>query len=131
MKNESVSLQSEINITPLVDVVLVLLIIFMVMSPFSLREYEVAIPSPAIPSLKIPSIPITVDQLDENTVYLNQEFVPMRLLAHRLQDTIAKHPKGTVLYSGKDELTYGTAIQTLDLIRNSGAERIGIVRGQK
>ena len=127
MKNESVTLQSEINITPLVDVVLVLLIIFLVTSPLSQKLYQVNIPSKGLHDGPMASIQIMVEQTDEKTVYLNRQLVPLSLLSSRLGEWMAKWPSGSVLYSGNDELSYGTAIQTLDLIRNSGVERISII----
>src|SRR5262245_12744784 len=103
MKNELANLQSGINVTPLVDVVLVLLIIFLVTSPLSQRLYQVSLPSESR-GRPIPSVQIMVKQMDETAVYLNQEFVPMHLLLFRLRDALRKQPNASVLYSGKDEL---------------------------
>jgi len=126
MGNEPLALRSEISVDPLVDVALVLLIILILTMMASHEFYRLDQPSGRCGG-PLPAV-IVVEQINKETIYLNHEFVPMGHLSGRLRNWIKKWPSGIVLYSGTNEITYGTAIQTLDLIRNSGTERIGIVR---
>jgi biopolymer transport protein TolR len=131
MKNRSASLQSEINVTPLVDVVLVLLIIFMVVSPVTQRLYEVNASSSKPAPVGASKLQIVVTQISEDKIYLNRESVNFNLLSSRLQQLLKGQTNTTIFFSGSNELSYGMALRTLDLIRNAGAENIGIITGEQ
>ena len=121
--------KSDINITPLVDVVLVLLIIFMVITPLLQMGYDVKVPpktnqpqdQPPPPDLIIVSITPT------NKYYLNKDEVNAQTLSLRLTEILKNRANKTVFFSGDDGANYGEVVKTMDLIRNSGAKNIGIV----
>ena len=123
------SLKSDINVTPLVDVVLVLLIIFMVLTPLLQMGYDVNVPPKATveASQVISKEQLIVTQKDPDKVYLNREQIDIKQLPLRLTDILKHRSDKTVFFSADDELGYGTVITTMDVIRNSGAERIGII----
>ena len=123
------SLQSDINVTPLVDVVLVLLIIFMVVTPLLQMGYDVNVPPKATAdtSQVISKEQLVVTQVNKDKVYLNREQVDIKQLPLRLSDILKHRRDKTVFYSADDELNYGAVMETMDLIRNAGAERIGII----
>jgi biopolymer transport protein TolR len=122
-------LQSDINVTPLVDVVLVLLIIFMVVTPLLQMGYDVNVPPKATAdtSQVISKEQLVVTQVNAEKVYLNREQVDIKQLPLRLSDILKRRRDKTVFYSADDELNYGLVMLTMDLIRNAGAERIGII----
>jgi biopolymer transport protein TolR len=117
-------MQSEINITPLVDIVLVLLIIFMVVTPLLNQGYDV---STAQQSIGIPTTGrfVLVEQNGSEYVNVNHNAVPLTELKDQLKQLLPKN-ENSVVYAGADNLVYGTVAQTLDTIRDSGAARIAI-----
>ena len=123
------SLKSDINVTPLVDVVLVLLIIFMVLTPLLQMGYDLNVPPKATAetSVVVSREQLVVTQVQQNKVYLNREEIDLNQLPLRLTDILKKRRDKTVFFSADDDLNYGVVVTTMDAIRNSGAERIGII----
>ena len=120
---------SDINITPLVDVVLVLLIIFMVLTPLLQMGYDVNVPpkKTALASEISSKQQLIVTMIRQDSVYLNREQVPITQLPQRLSEILRNRSDKTVFFAGDDEVNYGIVISTMDIIRNAGAEKIGIV----
>lgn len=123
------SLKSDINVTPLVDVVLVLLIIFMVLTPLLQMGYDVNVPPKATAeaSAVISKEQLIVSQRDQRRVFLNRVEVDVAQLPLKLTEILKHRSDKTVFYAADDELNYGVAMQTMDMIRGAGAERIGII----
>jgi len=123
------SLKSEINVTPLVDVVLVLLIIFMVIIPILQMGHPVNTP----PENKSNFVaPPTADQLivrmDRNGhAFLNKEEVPMANFAVRLKQVTENRGNKIVFFAADGELFYGQVAEFMDLCRNNGAPNLGVV----
>ena len=121
------TLKSEINVTPLVDVVLVLLIIFMVVIPILQMGYPVDTP----PENKTAAVvPPSADQLivrmdRDGRTYLNKEEVPIAQFPGRLKQM--NRGKKIVFFAADGELPYGQVAEFMDLCRNNGAEKLGIV----
>jgi biopolymer transport protein TolR len=123
-------LKSDINVTPLVDVVLVLLIIFMVLTPLLQLGYDVNVPPKATAQSAMDVVnkqQLIVTQTVPEKVYLNREQIDVKQLPLRLTDILKKRNDKTVFFSADDELNYGVVISTMDMIRNSGAAKIGII----
>ena len=70
---------------------------------------------------------LVVTQTVPEKVYLNREQIDVKQLPLRLTDILKKRNDKTVFFSADDELNYGVVITTMDMIRNSGAEKIGII----
>ncbi len=121
--------RSEINVTPLVDVTLVLLIIFMVLQPLLQMGYDVNVPPNAQSSTPPPTqqdqIVITVTGTKE--VYLNKEKVEHSSLPVRLGEVLRNRGNKVVFFSAEDNVPYGDAMGVMDTVRHSGAKNIGIV----
>jgi biopolymer transport protein TolR len=123
-------LKSDINVTPLVDVVLVLLIIFMVLTPLLQLGYDVNVPPKATAQSAMDVVTkqqLIVTQTEPKKVYLNREQIAIEQLPLRLTDILQKRNDKTVFFSADDALNYGVVISTMDMIRNAGAEKIGII----
>jgi biopolymer transport protein TolR len=121
--------RSEINVTPLVDVVLVLLIIFMVVQPLLQMGYVVQVPpnsnTPPPPEASKDQIIVTVTA--NKDVYLNKERIELQNLPIRLQEVLRNRGSKVVFFSADDSVNYGKAMEVMDTVRNNGAKNIGIV----
>jgi biopolymer transport protein TolR len=123
-------LKADINVTPLVDVVLVLLIIFMVLTPLLQLGYDVNVPPKATAQSAMDVVTkqqLIVTQTEPEKVYLNREQIDIKQLPIRLTEILQKRNDKTVFFSADDSLNYGVVISTMDMIRNAGAEKIGII----
>ena len=121
--------KSEINVTPLVDVMLVLLIIFMILQPMLQMGYDVNVPPPT-PAGVVP--PPSGDQIivsltTNGEVYLNKERVDRAQLPIRLQEVLRNRGQKPVFFSAEDTVKYDDAMRVMDVVRNNGAKNIGIV----
>lgn len=121
--------RSEINITPLVDVVLVLLIIFMVIQPMLQVGYEVETP----PKVKV-NVPqpqnneqIIIRMDADGKTFINKEEVPRARFAERLKTAMTGREKKIAFFAADGELPYDRVVDFMDLCRNNGAEKLGIV----
>ena len=121
--------KSDINITPLVDVVLVLLIIFMVITPLLQMGYDVKVPPKVnTPQNTPPPTDLMIVSLTpQNKIYLNKDEVNAQTLSLRLTEILKNRANKTVFFSGDDGATYGEVIKVMDICRNAGAKSMGIV----
>jgi biopolymer transport protein TolR len=121
--------KSDINITPLVDVVLVLLIIFMVITPLLQMGYDVKVPpkTPQDASSTPPPDLIIVSLTPQNKIYLNKEELNSQTLSLRLTEILKNRSNKTIFFSGDDGANYGEVVRVMDICRNAGAKNMGIV----
>jgi biopolymer transport protein ExbD len=125
--------RAEINVTPLVDVVLVLLIIFMVMTPLALRELSVTVPRTAAevvsPDLFTEQIVVGYDARGQ--ARLSGQPVSLAELASRLRAALAARAKKVVFLDVDVEADYGGAVKVMDVCRGAGAETLGIMTPER
>jgi len=116
----------EINVTPLVDVVLVLLLIFMVTAPMMSRGIDVS-----LPVANQPQIPqedrVTVSVRADGQVFVGSEVVNILLLEDRLRGLTSGRPDSVVYLRADEGLRYGDVIRVVDVIKRAGIDRIGFV----
>ena len=120
--------RSEINITPLVDVVLVLLIIFMVVTPLLQMGYEVQVP-PKVESVAPPPMDdqIIVRMDAEGRRYINKTVVPEAEFGAKLREAMTNRASKVVFFAADGELPYDQVATFMDLCRDNGAQNLGIV----
>ena len=122
--------KSEINVTPLVDVCLVLLIIFMVLVPRNVPEISVRVP----PDPKTPQKqnrteePLVIGLSKEGAITLNRSPTDEVKLAETITRQLEFRDKKVVFIDFADEAKYGAAVDLLDLAKRSGAEVLGIMK---
>jgi biopolymer transport protein TolR len=121
---------SDINITPLVDVVLVLLIIFMVVTPLLEKDILVRVPSTENVETvtEVPEGQLLIRILRTNEIKLNGNPVALTELLDRLKPLIAtKKPEDKVVFvSPDDDANYGHLIRVMDIAKEAGAEALGM-----
>jgi biopolymer transport protein TolR len=123
------SVKSDINVTPLVDVVLVLLIIFMVITPVVQMGYLVRVP-PKAPANLPPSA--VQDQIilrlqADKSILINKDVVTADQFPSRIREIIHGNQSKMVFFQGSPEVDYDTTIRFLDSARAAGCKNIGII----
>jgi len=117
---------SDINVTPLVDVVLVLLIIFMVTAPMMSRGIDVRLPRTTAGSDATEDrVVVTVDR--DGTIYLNDRPVNAQLLTERLKSEMQRTGSDFVFLRADQEVPYGRVMTVMDQIKKAGADKVGMV----
>ncbi len=114
------SLESNINVTPLVDVCLVLLIIFMVVLPSLVNGMPVKLPPAATSESGAPPRQLSITINEDGTVYLGSEAVRREQVPAELQCMHAQSPDRPVAVRADKTLKYGEVVQVLDWCRGAG-----------
>ena len=124
-------LKSEINVTPLVDVVLVLLIIFMVVTPLLTKQLWLNVPpkpeenSPPPPAEVLPPIVITLGT--DGVTKVNSEAIAKEQLAERVVRLVNARPDKVGFFDAASEVPYGQALEVMDLVRGGGVETLAVL----
>jgi biopolymer transport protein TolR len=123
------SMRSDINVTPLVDVVLVLLIIFMVITPVVQMGYLVKVPPKAPANLPPSAVQdqIILRLIDSSRAMINKEEMTMERFPARVREILKGNTSKMVFFSGARDVDYDTTMKFLDLARAAGAKNIGII----
>ncbi len=123
------SLRTDINVTPLVDVVLVLLIIFMVITPVVQMGYLVRVPPKAPANLPPSAVQdqIILRLLPNDRIMINKEDVPEANFPQRIRDILHGNTSKMVFFSGSKENDYEATMKFLDMARAAGCKNIGII----
>lgn len=119
-------LRAEMNMTPMIDVLLVLIIIFMLITPITSLGLEALIPQPADPAPPAPAeIVITVRA--DGTVQLNQEPMDLQMLQTRLVGLFRSGGSRAVFLRGDKGLEFASIARVIDLARGVGVYRVGLM----
>ena len=121
--------QSNINITPYIDILLVMLIIFMVAVPLKQYDHPVRVPQPAseAPPQDVRQDTIIVDMDMDLTVRLNQKVVTLEELEYSLTEILRFRTVKNVFIRGESELRYGDIFVLMDIAKRSGATDIALL----
>ncbi|MER2563062.1 MAG: biopolymer transporter ExbD [Myxococcaceae bacterium] len=119
------------NVTPLVDVVLVLLIIFMVVTPLLTKQLWLNVPpkpeenSPPPPAEVLPPIVITLGT--DGVTKVNSEAIAKEQLAERVVRLVNARPDKVVFFDAASDVPYGQALEVMDLVRGGGVETLAVL----
>ncbi|MCY3841921.1 MAG: biopolymer transporter ExbD [Acidobacteria bacterium] len=121
---------SEINVVPLVDVMLVMLVIFMVTAPMMQRGLPVNLPEsrraePLAAEQLFVTVPLTYRS--EGVVQVGDDSVPVEALAERLRADLADRTEKSVFLRGDGAITYAELVQVVDVIKEGGVQELGLV----
>jgi biopolymer transport protein TolR len=119
--------KSEINVTPLVDVVLVMLIIFMVITPLLQMGHPINVPPKTEQVVSTPKDQFVIRLSKDGQIYLNREGVTKADYPRRLTEIMNTAAPELVFFAASGELPYEQVVEVLDIARNNGATNIGIV----
>jgi len=118
---------SQINVTPLVDVMLVLLVIFMVTAPMIQQGVEVSVPRVKASALPGKEEQFVVSITRNQEVYLNDSRLGLDQLTEKLQAIAVVRPDREVFVRADEEVPYGAVIKTMAAIKAAGIENVGMV----
>jgi biopolymer transport protein ExbD len=121
---------SEINVTPFIDVMLVLLVIFMVTAPLMQSGIGVNLPqaeTASAPAEEGLTITITKDRF----IHLENTVININLLERRVREYFAGKPKKIVFIAGDEGLPYGFLIDIFDILKKAGVEAVGLITEPK
>jgi biopolymer transport protein TolR len=117
---------AEINVVPLVDVVLVLLIIFMITAPLMLRGIDIDLPKSSVNTIK-PEDRVVVTVARDRAVYLDKERVARVMLDGRLRKLAREKPDVTLYLRADRDVPYGAVVEVMDAVKRAGIDRLGMV----
>ncbi|HSO66705.1 MAG TPA: biopolymer transporter ExbD [Desulfatirhabdiaceae bacterium] len=120
-------LMADINVTPLVDVMLVLLIIFMVTAPMMMQGVDVALPetTSAPLSSEKENFVITIDANQQ--VFINEFQIPLNLFKDKLIKLLENQPGRDVYLRADKNIPYGVVVQVMADIKTAGVDKLGMV----
>jgi biopolymer transport protein TolR len=120
---------AQINVTPMIDILLVLLIIFMVIIPNKSVGLDANVPQPAPaaapPSAMPPPLVLSIDE--DRTIHLNAELLDLTKLDKRLREIVVLRPHEVLFVQGARTLDFEDVAAVLDVARGAGIDRVGLL----
>ena len=120
-------LMSDINVTPFVDVMLVLLVIFMVTAPMMMQGVDVTLPETTSEPLVAKKENLIVTINNKNQVYINDYQVTLDFLQEKLQKILKGRENREVYLRADKEISYGFVVRVMSELKGAGVEKLGMV----
>jgi biopolymer transport protein TolR len=118
---------SEINVTPLVDVMLVLLVVFMVAAPLLTVGVPVELPKTQAPAINEPTEPLVITVNAEGHIYIQDTQVPTDSLVPRLVAITDNNPNAVLYVRGDRNINYGRVLEVMSLVSAAGFKKVSLV----
>ena len=118
---------SEINVTPFVDVALVLLVIFMVTAPMMLQGVDVDLPETTTQPLRVKDEPLILTVKKDGKFYVGRKEIPVVVLRQKLQAIFEGRDSKEIFLRADRDAPYGMVVKALAAAREAGAKQLGIV----
>ncbi len=121
------SLMSQINVTPFVDVMLVLLIIFMVTAPMMMEGINVSLPEASSKPLVLEKKPLVISINSDNKIFINDFNVTVERLGEKLLKILDGKTNREVFLKADKNISYGMVVRVMSEIKGAGIENLGMV----
>ena len=118
---------SEINVTPLVDVMLVLLVVFMVAAPLLTVGVPVDLPQTQAPPINEPKEPLVITINGEGRIYVQESEVPTDSLVPRLEAITGSNPDALLYVRGDKAINYGRVVEVMSLVSTAGFRKVSLI----
>jgi biopolymer transport protein TolR len=120
-------LMSDINVTPLVDVMLVLLIIFMVTAPMMMHGVKVDLPTTETRSIKTEEDPLMLTITKKGDIFIEDYQVAYKDLREKLEKIFANRAGKEILLQADKEVPYGVVMRTMAQVKEAGITKVGMI----
>lgn len=117
---------ADINVTPFVDVVLVLLIIFLITAPMLLGGIDVRVPKTETRNIQ-PEERLVLTVTKDRGVFLDNQQISLTRLSRVLSGMVKRNPKSAVFLKADEAVAYGVVMKVMDVIKKAGVDRVGMV----
>lgn len=122
---------AEMNVVPLIDILLVLLIIFMVITPTTPKGLEALVPQPSPPNQQqnqdIQAKTIVVQVMEGGKLRINQEDTTWDTLGGRLEDIFKQRAEKVAFVKGDESVIFSDVARAIDIMRRSGVDKVGLI----